>query len=85
MRLLACRRENCRSKENAGIADSRRPLVVPTENTLAWLDPDLPGQEALERLAPVTAGSVLESRMVSDAAKRATNEGAGLIEAVVVS
>lgn len=60
----------------------RSPVIVPAENVLAWLDPDLPGAEALAKLAPADAGAVLESWMVSDAAKRVTNEGPDLIESI---
>lgn len=59
----------------------RSPVIVPAENVIAWLDPDLPGTEALERLAPPAAGVVLAGWRVSDAAKRVTNEGAELIAA----
>lgn len=60
----------------------RSPVIVPAENVLAWLDPDLPGSEALAKLAPEDAGAVLEGWRVSDAAKRVTSEGPELIEAI---
>lgn len=58
----------------------RSPVMVPTENVLAWLDPGIPGRDALQRFAPPAYGERLQVWRVSDAAKRVTNEGPALIE-----
>lgn len=57
----------------------RTPVFVPAENVVAWLDPEIPGCDALQRFAPVEYGERLEVWRVGDAAKRVTNEGQELI------
>lgn len=58
----------------------RTPVFVPPDDVLAWLDPDIPGRDALSRFAPPEYGGALECWRVSDAAKRPGNEGPELIE-----
>lgn len=58
----------------------RTPVFVSAENVLAWLDPDVPGRDALQRFAPAEFGERLECWRVGDGAKRVTNEGPGLIK-----
>lgn len=58
----------------------RTPVFVPVENVLAWLDPEIPGRDALQRFAPVEYGERLDVWLVGDAAKRVTSEGPALIE-----
>lgn len=60
----------------------RSPVLVPADNVLEWLDPEVPGREALSRFAPAEFGGMLEGWHVSDAAKRPGNEGPALIERV---
>lgn len=58
----------------------RTPVLVPADGVLEWLDPDLPGREALERFAPPEFGTALEGWQVGDGAKRPVNDEPGLIE-----
>lgn len=58
----------------------RSPVLVPTENGIAWLSPEITGQEALAAYAPPEAGAALDAWRVSDAAKNPGNEGQRLIE-----
>jgi putative SOS response-associated peptidase YedK len=57
----------------------RTPVFVPADNVLAWLDPEIPGRDALERLALPAFGECLEVWRVGDGAKRVTSEGPELI------
>lgn len=58
----------------------RSPVLVPIDDVLAFLDPDVPGREALNEFAPPDFGRRLECWRVGDGAKRAANEGEELIE-----
>jgi len=66
-------------KPVAGIHD-RSPVFIPADNVVAWLDPDIRGQDALARFAPAGYGECLECWRVSDDAKKPKNEGPSLIE-----
>lgn len=57
----------------------RAPVLVPVEHVLVWLDPEIPGRQALANLAPEAFAEGLEGWRVGDAAKRAGNEGPELI------
>jgi putative SOS response-associated peptidase YedK len=57
----------------------RTPVFVPADNVLAWLDPEIPGRDALQRFAPAEYGERLEVWRVGDGAKRVTSEGPELI------
>lgn len=57
----------------------RSPVMVPVENVLTWLDPGIPGREALQRFSPPAFGERLEGWRVGNAAKKLTNEGRELI------
>lgn len=58
----------------------RSPVLVPVENVVSWLDPDIPGRDALEQFAPADCGHCLTGWPVGDGAKRAANDDATLIE-----
>jgi len=60
----------------------RSPVFVPPENVLAWLDPEVPGRDALIRFAPAEYGEALECWRVGDGAKRPANEGPELVARV---
>lgn len=57
----------------------RSPVLVPAADVRGWLDPTVSGQEALQRFAPPAFGGQLDGWRVGDGAKRAGNEGPGLI------
>ena len=59
----------------------RSPVLVPADQVLQWLDPELAGREAVA-LAGTSAAAQLHGWRVSDAAKRAAHEGADCIAAV---
>lgn len=61
----------------------RTPVCVPSANVLPWLDPEVPGREALQRFAPAEYGTQLEGWPVGDGAKRVANEGPELIAPAV--
>ena len=54
------------------------PVLVPADQVLQWLDPDLAGREAVA-LAGTSAAAHLHGWRVSDAAKRVAHEGAECI------
>jgi putative SOS response-associated peptidase YedK len=58
----------------------RSPVMVPAGDVVAWLDPDVPGRDALREFAPASTGEALVCWRVGDAAKRAANDGPELIE-----
>lgn len=61
---------------------ARSPAMVPIDNVVSWLDPDMSGKEALEQCAPADYGTRLDGWRVGDGAKRGTNDDASLIEPI---
>jgi putative SOS response-associated peptidase YedK len=59
----------------------RSPVLVPADDVMAWLSPDVAGPDALRRLAasPTSLAARLKCWRVSDAAKNAANDGPELI------
>lgn len=64
------------------LVHDRTPVLVPAENVVAWLDPEIRGGDAMQRFAPADWGARLVGWPVGDGAKRPANEGATLIEPV---
>jgi len=59
----------------------RMPVLLQPEAFARWLDPEVPGTDLRELLAPRSA-ELLEALVVSKAVSRASNDGAELIERV---
>lgn len=60
----------------------RSPVMIAPDNLRAWLDPEVPGREALQQCASTHIGKMLKGWHVGDAAKNPRNEGAELIAGV---
>lgn len=52
----------------------RMPVMVPPDEVVAWLDPEIRGREALREFAPASYGEQLVGWPVGDGAKRPAND-----------
>lgn len=63
----------------------RSPVMVPAENVVPWLDPDIKGTDALVQFAPAAYGQCLTGWQVGDGAKQVTRDDVTLIEPVAAA